>query len=379
MNTLLNSISPNLEVLMFGELEIGRNELFFDEREPLERKGCCLGFNASRDQLAYIPTSRLQRYFTNKDGQYCRLFDPEHRKNTAVQSTVKKCLRACGITLPDEAIDRLQKYFKTPVLHFDILENGIDSVYAKWNDGLRGSLRASCMQGKSADFFTFYEQETCCKLLVAFDENNEFVGRALLWQSADGHILCDRRYGNSYYIEEALAEYAIAQGFYIKKNNNYERVEEWQGKNDTINQFQKVLLANYLTDHRCVPFCDTFQWVKNKTLYCYEIDEADYRLNTTDGDLRQEYIQCAACDDSYPVEDMYYDDEYYCTHCAFRCEDCDDICLESHGYTVASGSRVCESCLDQYSCCSECEESYPDAEVKYLANTEVSLCEDCRR
>lgn len=374
MHDVLNLVCGQLSVAV----GIADDKFVPDEKPPLERKGCCLAFNYNKDKLAYIPINRLDR-FRNDNGDYEKLFDAEYRKNLAVQSSVRKCLNACGIILEEHNIAALEKLFNTPVLHFSILKNGIAAIYNQARCGLGGSLENSCMQGKPSTFFALYEQSPFCRLLVARDEKQQFVGRALLWECDNGAVLCDRRYGKNYYVEQAIADYAIAQGFYIKTNNNYELACGWRGKDKTLGGEQRIKMVHDITIIDDFPFCDTFQWVDGDFLCSYPA--GNYRLNSTSGylgDYSDDNAECYSCGDQYHVDDMtQIDDDYYCGECSFYCERCDEYCTGNDYITLSSGGVACAHCQDDFTLCSECDHYVLNSRARHFVNCGVDLCQEC--
>ena len=197
----------------------------------------------------------------------------------------------------------------------------------------------------------------------------------------------DRRYANNDNIQHAMKDYGISQGWYVKSNNNYNVVHRWLHINDESLD-REVNLDIDLEKYSEYPYMDTFKYgfLDNNILSTLSCQSSGTRitLESTSGGY-SETSECASCGDNVHEDDIFnvYDSTHgeidVCRDCRDAhytcCEDCDDI---SDTCSNVSGDRyVCESCLEDYSRCDECEEHSHSDSVRYFSNCEVSICENC--
>lgn len=363
------------------------------QNETHSKFGFCLGLNFERNSLSYIPISRMNRFNINENDdlqnltsqQINMLLDADLRRKFAVQTSVRRCLAATGIDIPEFFIDELEYIFNSQDIVIKLIDNEISSVYEE-SISYTGSLGQSCMQAKNKKhFFEIYDQEPSIQCLVARDKNNNLIGRAIIWTTVDGYICCDRRYGVSRYVEIAIKKYALEHGMYAKSNNNYNNVLEWL---KPINSEQAIPIEQFVKLSRLYdyyPYMDTF-YVLNESsdniLLGCEISanfDGD-RLRSTGGDIVAR-PRCCNCD-VFVNENSYHDDDYYCEDCFdeyyVHCFNCDQIYRRDSDSltTVSNDDVVCQSCLDDnYLCCDECDEYFYYRNIYQFTN--CNICCDC--
>ncbi|WP_440652034.1 hypothetical protein [Cysteiniphilum sp. 19S12-1] len=242
---IINAVSSEFHELLANLCpEFLSGDIAFDDRKPSDRKGAFLGLNIDQSKLSYIPIARLNRFslpstLSNDLPIFLELLLPynvgskELRSSFAVQTTVRKALSATGVIIPESLIVKLEQHFNTPNISISHINEGISAIYALPKpEG--GSLGSSCMQGCNKDWFEIYDNEPAIGCLVAKDKEGQLVGRAITWKVDSGVTCCDRRYGTSSYIEEAIAAYAQKNGMYYKKNNNMDTPEAWLCNDRTL-------------------------------------------------------------------------------------------------------------------------------------------------
>lgn len=344
----------------------------FDQTPLMKRKGAYLGLNCDGSKLAYIPVSRLNRFDSPND-----LWDPDKRKRFAVQSTVRRCLSACGINLIEEEIKRIEYHFNVPKLTISEISNNISEVYNHSKNNLSGSLGDSCMQGQPKEFFEFYDEEPNCQLIVARLVNGQLAGRALLWHSGT-HKFCDRRYGLNSYVEEAIERYALNQGYYIKQNNNFDPVKYWCSNTYELPPGQAIELTNQIDSYEHYPFMDTFKWRNDNRLYDFEHDDT-YEMTNTDG--RGSMSICDICEERYDA--LNGGDNELCEDCfskyRFFCDDCGEIRhIDDKNHIIGTDSVACDHCAEKYyKHCDECYNYVGDNHYRYFSRCGTILCEEC--
>ncbi|WP_440993578.1 hypothetical protein [Cysteiniphilum litorale] len=388
---VLNCITLDLYFLI-EKLNAGVYEqVVFNDSNPLERKGAFLGLNDDKSKLAYIPIARLDRFILpdlseiepsvvdddNPSGT--NVMDISLRARFAVQTTVRRALNATGLMLSESIILKLEQHFNTPAVKISHIKTGISDIYTMPRQG-GGSLGSSCMQGKPKDWFEIYDNEPAIGCLVAMDRDGQLVGRAITWQVDSGATCCDRRYGTSSYIEEAIASYAMQNGMYCKSNNDYDLVRRWVNADKEIPSFQSVTLTQ--EEYTYYPYMDTFKYLNtyDGVLSCIDNSSHDAELTSTGG-YSTSIGYCESCQEHCSSDNIRYADgidvcdsciEYYYSYC----DDCNE-CTHRDNITSVQGEKsICQDCIDNdYLTCGECDE-YVHADDLYRFEC-GDICSQC--
>lgn len=376
-----NTISDSLKHL-FAE-KFGVTDITFDDNAFMTRKGCYLDLNRAGNKLAYIPVRNLSRFrFTDASMTFSCLdvWCPEKRFRFAVQSSVRKCLNACGLVLPDHIIQNIEFHFNAPLLTFSELSEGISEIYHQYSGRYSGSLENSCMQGRPKEFFECYDKEPNCQLIVAHDLQGNPVGRALLWLSDEGYRLCDRRYANDSYIERAIIEYAYDKGYYVRDFSSHNI--QWLDKQGDILTNQTVTLSNPIHTYRYYPYMDTFKYGKKMQLSSCEY-RAGQILTDTDGKCDFNRAYCNKCSQKVLGFELK---KGLCKHCSseyeFICQGCQQPTALYHGIRVThlkEGEQIlCQTCLERTHADSYvCEIYASSTPIKPPEKLNISTYEDC--
>lgn len=128
-----------------------------------------------------------------------------------------------------------------------------------------GTLGQSCMKhdgyGKFLKIYT--ENPDVVKMLVALDEDNQLIGRALLWEY-ESHKVMDRIYTTndenwSYYFKQ----WANKNGYIYKAKQNWNWTFQFESNGKKIRQQLSIKIKNFQLDY--FPYVDTFKWINIET------------------------------------------------------------------------------------------------------------------
>jgi hypothetical protein len=184
--------------------------------------------------------------------------------------------------------------------------------YNKPKQDGHGTLSSSCMQGKPKDYFHLYtENSDIISLLALIKDNNELIGRALLW-SIGGETYMDRIYGGDDTIQR-FKNYAKQRGFNHKLKQSYDHKTDWVSPDGS--SFTKYITIQGLdTDFSLYPYVDTFSYIDSCANLTNDIDDADQELTSTGGDINyvddEDYVYCEETDNRIHVDDAVYIEDY---------------------------------------------------------------------
>jgi hypothetical protein len=289
----------------------------------------------------------------------------------------------------EEFVNKLKSKREQTGERFEIVEGDDIAFWYKTENyaEVKGNLGNSCMREKPSSFFEIYTQNPqVCRMLVLL-ENDELIGRALIWKlsyiKAYGKELPEELYfmDRQYTIKESDVDkfraYADENGFIYKTNNNHHSLEPVTYKGETFNATLRVDVKSSSYDR--YPYMDTFRRFDSseKALFNDEEDSSDYEgsyiLDHTDGTYREieggvwsewhdrmipeDEAIWSDWADSYLYRDMavLVDDGSRRNH-GWYPEDCEDIVYdewneffihvddtvysEAYGYSLESGSAV---------------------------------------
>lgn len=198
----------------------------------------------------------------------------------------------------------------------DIIKYYDESSYA---DEETASLGSSCMRySHCSDYIRFYAvNEDVVKLVVAFNQEEKVVGRALLWNTNCGTAVMDRIYGTDIMVEK-FKKYAIDNGYVHKENQSYSDNDSWVNGDGYFSETYRVTVKNI----RTMPYMDTFKYtdgidsdtmIINNDSGCYEFTDTDGARETFEED-DEDYVYCERSGDRIHVDDAHYvssRSEYY--------------------------------------------------------------------
>jgi len=165
---------------------------------------------------------------------------------------------------------------------------------------MSGTLGNSCMAKKSGLFTIYTENPDVCKMLILV-EDDELIGRALVWKLNSIKIygkdpkqdswFMDRQYTIKDSDVEKFRNYAKEKGWIYKSSNNHHSFSNVtiEGEEKNANLSVKVEAKNY----RRYPYMDTFRRYDSDEGILYNDDDEDesykgqYILNDTQGGYDQ--------------------------------------------------------------------------------------------
>jgi len=147
------------------------------------------------------------------------------------------------------------------------------------------SLGNSCMRHTScSDYFDIYTKNSDkVQMIIATDDDNLLIGRAILWITDSHGLFCDRIYGNSVTIE-AIKTYAKSIGAYVKKEQSYSNAEIVSTTGELIEDEITITLTKGGFDY--YPYMDTLKYaddINNKDEIILNSSCGNYELESTDG------------------------------------------------------------------------------------------------
>lgn len=220
-----------------------------------------------------------------------------------------------------------------PNLEFRIV-SGNDILY--WYHGTNyasntGSLGNSCMRyGRCQPYLHIY-RDNPVEMLIAVDSENKLHGRALLWPRKmwnrnywdDVDYIMDRIYGKDHVIEK-FKGYAKDKKWVYKNRQTFQEVDTWRvpGQYDVCVKRCRMNLDHVNFDE--YPYMDTFNridWEQS----CLKNHGTGCMLDSTEGYASEGYECCNCGSDIEPDNEVWVNDNRYCSDCTVYSEysDCD--------------------------------------------------------
>jgi hypothetical protein len=162
-------------------------------------------------------------------------------------------------------------------------------------------------------------------MIIALDNENMLIGRAILWNTDSHGLFCDRIYGTQMTIE-AIKSYAKKLGAYTKYKQSYSDTTIISTTGEAIND--EITITLNKGGFKNYPYMDTLKFsddISNEDEIVLSSENGDYCLESTDGGPNDDYVTLNNGDRVHEDEANYVDryDEYYHT------EDC--VYSEYHG------------------------------------------------
>jgi len=221
----------------------------------------------------------------------------------------------------------------------------------------RGTLGSSCMKHEECqEYFSIYEENKSCSLLVYLNSSLEVLGRALVWKLSkspcESDYFMDRIYTANDSDVIKFINYADEQGWMYKYKQNCDSLDSLVFKYKGQNILGEVMVSLDKSDFDQYPFLDTLNCLNRKKKYLSNVPFAGVEyLNDTEGNAEE----CFSCNGS-GVEDRQ------CPKCdgegEIDCPKCDgsgDDCKKCD----SSGQVKCKTCDgDGDGPCTECVGDY---------------------
>jgi hypothetical protein len=265
---------------------------------------------------------------------------------------------------------------------------------------------SSCMTGSNSGCVGLYENNPGrFRQLIMLHNGNS--ARAIVHKLDCGKFLMDRVYSDSETLKESMIEYAKNKKWAYRQNM-YPGIDDVAGID-----YDSCIVSGLDYYDGEVPYMDTLTGyrITNGLLDIFHRNSkypGDGTLDSTDGYIKQG-VNCCNCNENVPEDSALCseDGDYYCENCYCEvfshCEKCDRevlsddvvhiedkniyVCKDCAGcyygqcedcnnwysetFNVNNGDKnVCQSCLDDYSTCDNCDKSFPGLD-------ENNLCDDC--
>lgn len=166
---------------------------------------------------------------------------------------------------------------------YDIVEAYLERSHS--NTKNLGTLDGSCMRYEAcSEYIRFYaENKQVVKLLVAKDEGDKIIGRALLWKCDDKTIM-DRIYGSEITINY-FKTYAKENGIIRKEKQTYDNPMMWvhPDTDDVFSECFDIKVKNI----RRMPYMDTFKYTDDAydDTMILNNEDGSHCFNDTDGSI----------------------------------------------------------------------------------------------
>ncbi|MEN8835916.1 MAG: hypothetical protein ABF265_07805 [Polaribacter sp.] len=212
----------------------------------------------------------------------------KYRQETKIGKGLKKIFSNTAIDIPNSIIEKLNNKLKSYYVFggkFDIVEGeDIRNWYLEdnYSSSNTGSLEQSCMRYEECqDYFDIYVYNPSkVKMLIAINEDNCLIGRALLWNTNEHGQVMDRIYGNDVTIQ-AFKNYAKENGLLHKVSQSYNDSKMVSSIGEVIDEELTVTLQGNFESY---PYMDTFKYTdKIEDEMTLNTSNGNYSLTETDG------------------------------------------------------------------------------------------------
>ena len=286
----------------------------------------------------FIPYKNLDKYYKEKYNKDLKLhtynekeplvkkaFQNFNYTDVKIGKIVRKIFKENNIKFSDSDIENLVNFLKSEIheikeqkTNFKIVKGeDIRKWYScsRYADG-KGHLNKSCMRhDHKSEFLDMYvKNPRQVSLLILTDENDNLLGRALIWNiSNQKYKLMDRPYTANEYLNKKFFKYAMDNNMAYaeaKKMPNFFTPPSYKQSNDIL----KVKLDNG-GKFKYYPYLDVLQlynW-KDGELYSEKLlGELVIELTDKDGSYT-----CSGCDGKGFYVDDEDNEEYFCDICNY--------------------------------------------------------------
>ena len=222
----------------------------------------------------------------------------------------------------------------------DFMEAYQESNYSPIADSSESSLHGSCMrhEEKARNAADFYANFAGAKILVARDDSNNVLGRAIVWENVISWqtggspvtlSLMDRVYSSHTFVTDLIRKQARETGIQLRRrHNDYMHVTDFTVLNpveeqgwETGNNIQALLAVQ-------VPAC---KWHKKGVPYL----DTFYNLHLTNGQLELKNTECDTTIANLRSTEGYANRRR-------------KVCPRCGGIHESEGTAFCEECQDNY-------------------------------
>ena len=246
-------------------------------------------------KMTYTPKGRLTAINEDRDKW---LASNKFRSEIKIGKGLRKIYSNQNIVISSQSIEYLTNKLKGKYTFTGSISIVKGEKIREWYSGRNysrentESLGNSCMRHDSCQgYFDIYtENEDKIEMIIATNEDNKLIGRAILWKTDDHGLFCDRIYGNSMTIE-AIKAYAKKLGAYVKKEQSYSNAKLVSTTGEVIDD--EIIVTLNKGDFDSYPYMDTLKYtddLENHNELILSSDSGDYELESTDGGPRNNHV-----------------------------------------------------------------------------------------
>tara|TARA_R110002020_G_scaffold220785_2_gene428787 strand:- start:43888 stop:45429 length:1542 start_codon:yes stop_codon:yes gene_type:complete len=310
--------------ILLAALQDGYSCAFFNKKYPSYIAIDSMNSKSCKD-VSYVDVSFDEQVVENP-------YTNKRRRKTKIGRLIRKLFTEDSITdfgIRDSEIERFVNIYASLFTQEDEdlkIYSGADISWAYLSDnynsdyGDGGSLWSSCMRyHEKNDFFSIYEDNKSCKLLVLL-KDGLVIGRALLWDFIDvdtkEHLkVMDRIYTCKDFDSFKFIRWAADNEYYYKYEQSY-TCQQFINPKTNIAEEKKFAIPISKTDCYRYPYMDTF----------YYLDE-DSGVLSNDSKYGDDSLRCEDGGTDKKVIDICDEDTL------INREGRDTICIEEEGYT----------------------------------------------
>jgi len=366
-------LSESLEsALIESNTNFGKRLVFFND---INYKSIDRNFTLKDSFISFCPKGK-ETVLSN----CAEFWSKENRQNIKIGRGLKRIVKNLGMQyVTDVQVEELTNKLKafSGLGSFRTVKgsNIKDWYHEDTYHDKSGTLNDSCMRYSSCQsYFDIYTSNKECQLLILINDN-ELLGRALLWKHESGMYL-DRIYGTDATIER-FKRYAKTHGFNHKKRQSFEDKTTWVSPNGK--DFEKTFKIHLDAQFSEYPYMDTFSFTDKYGYISNNNEHGEYELNDTDGaseENENRFLCCVNCD-YYDEDDMRFIDSIgeWChfDNCVYSSSnDCyylTDDATELHDGTWVHNDDAYE--------CTETGEYYKEEDVYILQDGNYCHHEHC--
>lgn len=261
MSTLNNKMNNRHEGLL---------NVIYDQSKKLYSKQSDRNFHLRKDgTLSMLPKGKDS--IVNSENKW----SIEGRTTIKLGRGLRRMFDTAGIDKPlnDTELEKLVTAIQSDYIFTGSISMVTGSDIVKWYHGdnyahNQATLTQSCMRhDTSQNHIEFYAKNKDVSMIIATDDDNKLLGRAIVWHNASLHTdddvsiqqpFCDRIYGKPLTIL-AIQKYAIEQGFIVKQSQDYHSERYFaQPNGSTICADVSIRVVRHYT----YPYMDTMKSIE---------------------------------------------------------------------------------------------------------------------
>lgn len=326
----------------------------------------------SKGAMTYTPKGRMTA--TTEDREKW-LADNKYRSEIKFGKGLRKIFQHQSIKVPDDVIEFFANKLKGMYTFTGNIKVVSGSSIQNWYDGRNyatyntESLGNSCMRHRScSEYFDIYtENNEKVKMIIALDNENMLIGRAILWLTDSHGLFCDRIYGTQMTIE-AIKSYAKKLGAYTKYEQSYSNTKIVSSTGEVINEEITIKLDKGGFEY--YPYMDTLKYTDNisdENEIELSSENGEYCLESTDGGPNNHYVTLHNGDRVHEDEARYierYGDYYHEEDTVYSEYHGEDIIYE-RAITIENGNDYAWEDSDDFKYVEEDETYYHVDDVIY--------------